>query len=126
MPQWFKRALLYGFVFLLGTIVLTYAGDYAVLRYRIAARKNPFGQVTVTAYFASRMKNGNTEFDFQQPQQQTCANSLYPHRGMQPCWYLERHREQRIDAISHFMPAARLNVSRISAAFPASGRGCTG
>src|ERR1700743_2509008 len=98
------RALLYAFLALISLAAVTYVGDYAVLRYRVAAKRNPFGQVVVTTYFASQMKNGNTEFDFQPPQPQTCANSLYPHMGMQPCWYLQRHREQRIDVMSMALP----------------------
>jgi hypothetical protein len=104
MLRRFGRALLYLVLFVIAVVAVTYAGDYAVLRYRVAAQKNPFGQVTVTNYFASQMKNGNTEFDFQPPQSQTCTNSLYPHMGMQPCWYLQRHREQRIDVMSIALP----------------------
>ena len=97
MIDWLKRALLFIFLFVAGVLAITYAGDYVVLRYRVAKQKNPFGQVTVTPYYAIHLKNGNTEFDFQPPQSQTCANSLYPHLGMQPCWYLSRHREKRIE-----------------------------
>lgn len=84
---------------LAGLGAITYVGDYAALRYRMAAKKNPFGQVTVTPYFAMALKNGRTEFQFQQPQVQTCVNALYPHMGMQPCWYLSRHRAPRTDVM---------------------------
>jgi hypothetical protein len=92
-----KWVVVYACAFLVGAAILTFVGDYAVLRIRIATKKNPFGQVTVTPYFAVQLKNGNVEYDFQPPQIQDCANSLYPQMGMQPCWYLENHREQRID-----------------------------
>ena len=104
--DWLKRAVLYGLLFLVAVAAISYAGDYAVLRYRMATQKNPFGQITVTPYFAVKMKNGDTEFDFQQPQVQTCANSLYPHLGMQPCWYLSRHRQQRTE-IGRLFPVYR-------------------
>jgi hypothetical protein len=51
----------------------------------------------VTPYFAVQLKNGDVEYEFQDPESQTCANTLYPQMGMKPCWYLQRHREQRID-----------------------------
>lgn len=84
-------------VFLLALGAATYVVDYVVLRYRIASQKSAFGQVMVTQYFATSLKNGHTEYDFQQPQNVTCVNALYPHMGMQPCWYLSRHREKRTD-----------------------------
>lgn len=75
---------------------LAYAADYAVFRYRVA-RGQAFGQVTVTHYDAVQQKNGKTEFIFDPPQGQTCVNSLFPRAGYAPCWYLQRHPEQRTD-----------------------------
>jgi hypothetical protein len=74
---------------------LAYAADYAVFRYRVARGRQPFGQVTVTHYDAVQQKNGKTEFLFDPPQEQTCVNSLFPHAGYAPCWYLQGHTEQR-------------------------------
>jgi len=102
--NWLKRALLIVVAAVVVVLMATYAGDYAVLRYRMAAQKNPFGQVTVTPYFAVKLKDGKVEYDFQDPQNVTCANSLYPHMGLQPCWYLARHREQRIDIGANATP----------------------
>jgi hypothetical protein len=76
---------------------LAYAVDYAVFRYRVAGGRQAFGQVTVTHYDAVQQKNGKTEFLFDPPQVQTCVNSLFPHAGYAPCWYLQRHTEQRTD-----------------------------
>jgi len=79
-----------------GLVAIAYAIDYGVFRYRVAANRG-FGQVTVNSYEAVRQKNGKTEFLFDQPQAQTCVNSLFPHAGYAPCWYLQRHTEQRTD-----------------------------
>ena len=87
------------FVAVCGLGAATFVADYAILRYRIATNKNPYGKVTVLVYFATPLKNGRLEYDFQQPQDQTCVNALYPHMGMQPCWYLSRHREQRVNTM---------------------------
>jgi len=40
-------------------------------------------------------KNGKTQFIFDPPAPETCVHALFPHAGMQPCWYLSRHPEQR-------------------------------
>ena len=84
---------------LAGTIVaaiLVYGTDYALLRYRIATRRNPYGTVTVQFYYAIHEKNGKTEYDFEPPQPETCVNSIFPHSGYRPCWYERKHAEKAI------------------------------
>jgi hypothetical protein len=75
---------------------ITYAGDWAWLRYRIV-RGNAYGSVMVQTYYAIHEKSGKTEFQTAEPQPETCANSLFPHGGFSPCWYMSRHGERRID-----------------------------
>lgn len=81
----------------LGLTLLAYTIDYAVFRYRVATNRQPFGQITVTSYDAVPQKNGKTEFLFNPPETQTCVNALFPRQGYVPCWYLQRHAEQRIN-----------------------------
>ena len=88
-----RRILLYCAV--MATAV--YIVDYAVLRFRVATNRNPFSTVTVRPYYAVPRKDHKTEFLVQDPQDQACVNSLLPHLGDLPCWYLSRHKEQRID-----------------------------
>jgi hypothetical protein len=78
----------------IGALVVVYAGDYAVLRTRLP---KSLGTVTVHPYYAVPQKDGRTEFIPQDPQDQTCAQSLFPHMGYTPCWYLRRHTSPRID-----------------------------
>jgi hypothetical protein len=92
-----KRIFAITSVALLALFVLVYASDYLTLRYRIVQDREPFGSVTVRHYYAVREKNGKTEFMFNPPETQTCVHSLFPHFGYPPCWYLNRHTEQRID-----------------------------
>jgi hypothetical protein len=77
--------------------ILVFAADYAVFRLRVAANWNAYGSVTVNHYTAVLQKNGKTQFTFDPPQAWTCVNSLFPHAGSLPCWYLKRHPEQRTD-----------------------------
>jgi len=89
-----SRALGITLASLLLLAAVAFAGDYLLLRYRIATQRNPYGQVTVRPYYAVRLKSGKTEFMFLDPQTDTCVNSLFPHLGMQACWYERRHPER--------------------------------
>jgi hypothetical protein len=91
--RWVQRTL----VSALLLAALVYAADYLLLRYRIATNHGPFGTVTVRPYYAVPQKNHKTEFLFDDPQDETCVHSLFPHLGDQPCWYLSTHKDQRID-----------------------------
>lgn len=85
-----KQALL----LLLAVLALFYAGDYVVLRARLP---RSLSTVTVKPYYAVPQKDGKTEFMLLDPEDRTCAQSLLPHMGYPPCWYLRKHTQQRID-----------------------------
>lgn len=76
---------------------LLYAGDSTVFHLRAASNRNPYGSVMVTHYYAVLQKNGKTAFLFDPPAPQACVSALFPHAGLDPCWYLSRHPEQRTD-----------------------------
>lgn len=76
--------------------VALYAGDYVALRYRIPHHRRQFGSVMVRRSYAVPMKNRKTEYMFDPPAPQECVNSLFPHFGDPPCWYLSRHTRQQI------------------------------
>jgi len=95
MKRFLKRVIGIGLLSAMGLTLLAYAADYAVFRYRLSSNRRPFGQVTVTTYDAVAQKNGKTEYIFNPPEAQTCVNALFPRAGYQPCWYLQRHTEQR-------------------------------
>ena len=79
------------------SFVLTFGIDYGVFELRAVTGRNAYGSVLVRSYYAVAQKNGKTEFLFNPPAVWTCINSLFPHAGYPPCWYLERHPEQRTD-----------------------------
>jgi hypothetical protein len=76
---------------------IVYVSDYLVFRIRAARGQNVFSDVTIEHYDAIREKNGKTEFIFHDPTTQRCVHALFPHAGQSPCWYVERHKEQRTD-----------------------------
>ncbi|MFL6446892.1 MAG: hypothetical protein ACJ746_04305 [Bryobacteraceae bacterium] len=86
--------VLAGFVAL---ICLAYLTDFAVLRWRFTNKRDPFATVQIKQYFAVPRKDHKVEYMFQDPVDETCVNSLFPHGGNSPCWYLTRHREKRVD-----------------------------
>jgi hypothetical protein len=90
-----RRIFLGMVLFILGTAILTFGIDFGLFRLRVASNREPYGSVVVSHYYAVLQKNGKTQFIFDPPAPQTCVNALYPHGGMQPCWYLRRHPEQR-------------------------------
>jgi len=77
-------------------VAAVYAGDYILARYRIAMNRSPYGVVRVRRYYAVTLKNGKQEFFFDQPTDQTCIHSLFPHFGLTPCWYLKRKSTQEV------------------------------
>ncbi|MBZ5586600.1 MAG: hypothetical protein LAQ30_31320 [Acidobacteriia bacterium] len=76
-----------------GASALLYAADWLILH----ARSKPRGSVEVQRYYAVTLKDRKTEYYFDEPQTQTCVHAIFPHSGEPPCWYLERHKQQRID-----------------------------
>jgi hypothetical protein len=78
-------------------LCLTYAGDYTSVRFRIPKGRDPFGTVQVRSYYSVMKKNGKPDFYFNPPENQACVRSLFPHFGYSPCWYLKRHKVQKID-----------------------------
>jgi len=93
MRRLLARAILYAAL----SLCALYAGDYLVLRYRIAANREPFGSVQIRLYYAVPQKDKKTEFYFLDPQTQPCVHALFPHMGNSPCWYLSRRTQQRIE-----------------------------
>ncbi|MGC2109188.1 MAG: hypothetical protein WA655_06695 [Candidatus Korobacteraceae bacterium] len=75
--------------------VVLYGADYLSLRLRIPGR-DALGSVTVHTYYAVKLKNGKTEFDYAGDHNVSCTNSLFPQLGAEPCWYASRHTEEQI------------------------------
>jgi hypothetical protein len=97
LRRWVRRILLWGVVSAISVTVLAYGVDFVVFRIRLAKAGNAYGSVVVSHYYAVAQKNGKTQFIFDPPAPETCVNALFPHAGAQPCWYLQRHLQQRTD-----------------------------
>ena len=88
-----KRAL--GLTLL--TLILIYAADDVSARFGIPGHRPTFGIVSVRRTIAVPQKNKKTEFYFNPPEDQACVNALFPHFGVRPCWYLNRHKAVQVD-----------------------------
>jgi hypothetical protein len=73
-----------------------YGGDYLSVRVPIPPGRAAFGTVSVRPYYDVTLKSGKSDLYFLDSQQQTCVNSLFPHLGYTPCWYLRKHPHPRI------------------------------
>lgn len=92
-----KRLFLRVFAIVVLSAGVIYLCDYLLLRVRMATNRSPYGTVTIQPYYAVPQKDGKTQFLFDDPQDETCVHSLFPHAGDDPCWYLSRKKEKRID-----------------------------
>jgi hypothetical protein len=95
-----KRALL----LIVALAALLYAGDYTLVRLRMAFPKlgPAMDTVQMGRLYAIALKNGRTEYelDAQQPEVTvTCVRALFPHLGYSPCWYLRRNSQKPIPMV---------------------------
>ena len=63
--------------------VVLYAADFLSLQFGIPARA-VVGSITVHSFYAVKLKNGRTEYDYAGDHQVSCTNSLLPQHGMKP------------------------------------------
>jgi hypothetical protein len=86
-----RNALIAAVIALCTLFIALYAGDYAVLRYRMA-RGGPNSVLsTVTILYAAPIRGDKLSVFTDQPEQQTCVRSIFPQLTYTPCWYLRRH-----------------------------------
>jgi hypothetical protein len=75
---------------LLIVFAVLYAGDWLMLRYRLA-HGTAFGSVEIDQFLATPLKGSKTEYDMVGSFQQSCVQSIFPHQGKAACWWVRRH-----------------------------------
>lgn len=93
----YRQVAFWSTLALIAITCLSYLTDLAILKWRFSAKRDPTQIVVINPYYAVPRKDQKTEFISSDPKQETCVNSLFPHSGAKPCWYLTRHRDRRID-----------------------------
>jgi len=71
---------------LLLLVALLFAADYVSIHVPIPSGRPQFGTLVVKPYYAVPMKNGKTEYMYEDAQTETCSHSLFPQYGHSPCW----------------------------------------
>jgi len=85
-------------VFLLVLAAITFVGDYLWLRIRMLNQKpgNPFDSVHLERVIAIQKKSGLYDISPAPPEDRPCVRSIYPHVGLDPCWYVKRLNDKPI------------------------------
>jgi hypothetical protein len=100
LGDFLKRAL----ILIVALAAIVYAGDYAVIRLRVAYPQlgRAFDSVQMERLYAIALKNGRTEYelDARQPEVTVpCVRAMFPHLGYSPCWYLRRNSQKPIPMV---------------------------
>ena len=77
-------------------LILLYVIDDASARFGFPGHRATFGTVQVRRQIDVPQKDKKTDFYFDPPEDQACVNALLPHFGVQPCWYLNRHKNSEV------------------------------
>lgn len=93
LTLWLKR----GLATLVILLALAYVVDSLLLWNRERNNGNAFGTARVQNLLAVPRKDGRTEFMLGDETDERCVRSLFPHAGLGPCWYLNGHKQRRVD-----------------------------
>jgi hypothetical protein len=76
---------------------IAYLADFGILELKMMKGQKPFSTVQVENFSAVPEKNNRVEFFYGDPDTEECVQALFPHRGDNPCWYVNRHRVNKTD-----------------------------
>ena len=96
-----QRAVFYAKWTFASLVLLTgllWAGDSVYVRERMAHKTevDPVETIKIRPLYVVPLKDGRAEFDFGDPQTQSCVHSLFPQLGYDPCWYVVRQSKKPI------------------------------
>ena len=89
-----KRILEFTLLGLIAALALVWASDYALVQYRIGAKRNMFTDLRIDHLYTSTNKWNQVEWSRGNPDTERCVYSLFPHFGDPPCWYLTKRTLQ--------------------------------
>lgn len=92
MNRLILRFALRGLLGLIFLVALIWTGDYASFRYRLSkgAASAALQTVRIQRTYAIPRKDGRAEYVFGEPENVTCARSIFSHSGYTACWYLQK------------------------------------
>jgi len=74
-------------------VFVLYVGDFISVK----LRHDPTSVVQINTIYAVPQKDGKTEYEPGDAVSATCVNSIFPHLSYNPCWYVNRHRNQQVN-----------------------------
>lgn len=86
MKRWILRILLA----IVALAALLYAGDWMTFR----VRRGPMGVIQVNQLLATPLKGNKMEYDFMGVVPVNCSRSIFPQKGNDACWWVNRHKTQ--------------------------------
>ena len=86
-----KRILKLALAVLAAATAVLYGFDYVSAKYAIPNHRQVFDDVRVDQLYTAPNIYGEIEWSRGDPVLETCVNSLFPHFGYNPCWYVKRH-----------------------------------
>ncbi|HUO34068.1 MAG TPA: hypothetical protein VMU43_03665 [Candidatus Acidoferrum sp.] len=92
-----RNAILITMLALCALLIALYAGDYIVLRIRVARHGPDSVLSTVNIFYAAPIKGGKMSIYYDAPQSQPCVRSIFPQLDYAPCWYLKSHAIRLVD-----------------------------
>lgn len=78
-------------------VALVYAADAAFVALRTTDGRLPTRSVEVHVMLAVPQKNNRVEFIPDGTETEPCLLALFPHSGLEPCWYVERHTRREVN-----------------------------
>jgi hypothetical protein len=81
-------------------VFVLYASDYVSVKYQIPGKRQVRDIVEVQRDFTIRLKGNKVEYTRARSAQEECVESLFPHFGEAPCWYLRRYPQEHVDVDS--------------------------
>lgn len=93
------RFALRGLFGVLVLVAILWIGDWVSFRYRLSKGTpgDPLQTTRIQPTYAIPHKDGQAEYVFGQPQNVTCARSIFPHAGDPPCWYVRKTTSKPIE-----------------------------
>jgi xanthine dehydrogenase iron-sulfur cluster and FAD-binding subunit A len=85
-----KRILGRILIGLIAALSVTYVGDWAIWRARVAMGGG-MGTVSVGTLIETPLKGNKMEYDWVGTADVDCSKSLFPQAGSGACWWLVRH-----------------------------------
>jgi hypothetical protein len=86
-----KRILGRTAIWLIAALAVSYVGDWAIWRTRVAMGGG-MGTVNVGMLIETPLKGNKMEYDWAGSAEVDCSKSLFPQAGSGACWWLERHK----------------------------------